>query len=1046
LTSISIPSSNHFSDPYCSGTSCEYLFNSGYWLFIDKVNSPFSRAGVYSYNNAALNNIRTVRYIAEAGLGVYSRDNTPTSYIIEKQPCAVSCNLCTGGPPPSLCTSCKTGGTLSNGVCSYSYTCTSPCSTCYGTSTSQCITCIAGYVYTGGLCQPCHSSCTSCSGTASNQCLTCQTGLTLSSGTCTLVCDSTCATCTGPAANQCSTCQSGWTLSAGTCSYTCDSTCATCTGPATNQCSTCATGWNLSAGTCSYTCDSTCATCMGPAANQCSTCQSGWILSAGTCSYTCDSTCVTCTGPAVNQCTTCQSGWTLASNSCSYVCHSTCDTCTGPAINQCSTCRTGWTFSAGTCTSTCDPSCASCSGPAPNECVSCQTGWTLSAGTCSYSCDSSCLTCIGPAISQCSSCKPTGTLSTGICTYPPAICQSPCETCDPSSPSACLSCIPLPSPLFLHIPTNTCSPCLTDSLFIDSTSACTSTPLVSPSTAVLYPVLTADTSNPYTQSPIEDDSTIELHFLVRLYPSQSQSITASILNSTSWNISATVFLIDSPTSPPSDTLGSAAVSNELSSHLSLYSDLVNGVIEIKVTIKDFYKDKQLKMNQYFRTQILIMPLGITVDSGNYQVLGVRRSFEYSTTGILKSTSDSDIAFSGATIVNVLTAGSLSGNQITSQSLFSVLSADPTGVLSSFTQSIRFVNRLLYLKFHFGTLLTHFLEECERGSGIPKVSQARERFTRSSFRYKLSSYSVDPSLAGFSVGWKTIIYCLSWLLHLTVLRIRALRMRLPIIGLYVVYFMPMFHLFALNLVMLDISFQPFRSFLHSRDIAQRALATIFIIMLSVDFMLLIHAVFKNDLWSLLLKIHFKNKEKIKLSPIEEGKPSLRKGSDNYPNSAKTNGREQHPPKEKLPAKKTILHTKENIDFNLTYNEIELAELRSLASVSLLTASAKSFENKLARAEHLLSLARTFLFNITLISNQVMASLPVIFLLAFEISLSVRGLVLYIRTRYINSIFVVALRQLQVWSQVIFILIVMWNQTAVGRTTENLVSPSKRPVFG
>jgi len=211
------------------------------------------------------------------------------------------------------------------------------------------------------------------------------------------------------------------------------------------------------------------------------------------------------------------------------------------------------------------------------------------------------------------------------------------------------------------------------------------------------------------------------------------------------------------------------------------------------------------------------------------------------------------------------------------------------------------------------------------------------------------------------------------------------------------------------------------------------------------MLLIHAVFKNDLWSLLLKIHFKNKEKIKLSPIEEGKPSLRKGSDNYPNSTKTNGREQHPPKEKLPAKKTILHTKENIDFNLTYNQIELAELRSLASVSLLTASAKSFENKLARAEHLLSLARTFLFNITLISNQVMASLPVIFLLAFEISLSVRGLVLYIRTRYINSIFVVALRQLQVWSQVIFILIVMWNQTAVGRTSEPSITKQKTCIW-
>lgn len=96
---------------------------------------------------------------------------------------------------------CFNGSTsLANSSFCNTFHCTSPCSTCYGNSSTQCLSCVSGYVFqgeclsscsnglysTGSRCEKCTYGCATC--TNSTYCLSCIVGFFMSSNLCVRLC------------------------------------------------------------------------------------------------------------------------------------------------------------------------------------------------------------------------------------------------------------------------------------------------------------------------------------------------------------------------------------------------------------------------------------------------------------------------------------------------------------------------------------------------------------------------------------------------------------------------------------------------------------------------------------------------------------------------------------------------------------------------------------------------------------------------------------------------------------------------------------------
>ena len=69
--------------------------------------------------------------------------------------------------------------------------CNTACSSCFGSSASQCYSCKPTYSLINGACTQCSTGCNTCNGTAANQCLTCSSGYWIRwDNTCITTCDS----------------------------------------------------------------------------------------------------------------------------------------------------------------------------------------------------------------------------------------------------------------------------------------------------------------------------------------------------------------------------------------------------------------------------------------------------------------------------------------------------------------------------------------------------------------------------------------------------------------------------------------------------------------------------------------------------------------------------------------------------------------------------------------------------------------------------------------------------------------------------------------
>lgn len=328
-----------------------------------------------------------------------------------------------------------------------SFTCLSPCATCYGDQVTclscqqtsgtlyllngKCITTIpSGYAYdkTTNTVVQCNQVCASCLSTNKDQCISCAGSFSYfipSAMTCVASCPTgsfadpvtkNCVTCNTP----CQTCLSATKCSS--CLAKSDSNLYYFYYPAENKClASCPdqiTVAMTSTNEC-IACDATCATCDKDIKN-CTSCPSSskQVLYQGKCidpslcpignigyngvCTTCDDSCSVC-GDTISTCSVCKAGFILSDSK----------TCIEPVTS----CPTGFYMSDNTC-NPCKSNCLKCAGE--DLCISCTSNMYLQGTACLTSCTN------GYFISD-----PTSNLCTA--------CDSSCLTCSQTS-TTCLSC------------------------------------------------------------------------------------------------------------------------------------------------------------------------------------------------------------------------------------------------------------------------------------------------------------------------------------------------------------------------------------------------------------------------------------------------------------------------------------------------------------------------------------------------------------------------------------------------------------------------------
>ncbi|EAR86150.2 leishmanolysin family protein (macronuclear) [Tetrahymena thermophila SB210] len=366
--------------------------------------------------------------------------------------CHSNCSTCTGSSP-SQCSSCNLGFELDGTTC-IEHICHESCGTCYGSQYDQCTSCQSGYTQKGSTCiSNCHSSCKTCSVFYdANSCTSCDDGFYFNNNQC-IQCPSQCATCetqnqNGTLIVQCIFCNYGYTMINDIC-LQCTYPCADCYDNQTS-CTECARSHILNVNVCEPTCDESCQTCskfVDP--NSCTSCYPGQYLETssqvdqGTC-IQCQSNCSTCRNG--QSCDSCISGYLLQSDGiCTPICDESCLTCSSPndrnsclscrapfvlQNKQCLQCGNGFYYDNGSCVS-CSQNCQSCQNKL--KCNVCLEGYNLDK----YfncvplnSCHQTCKNCVGDSYFQCTSCPQNRQLIKLDASLSFGICQCPENTTD----------------------------------------------------------------------------------------------------------------------------------------------------------------------------------------------------------------------------------------------------------------------------------------------------------------------------------------------------------------------------------------------------------------------------------------------------------------------------------------------------------------------------------------------------------------------------------------------------------------------------------------
>ena len=707
--------------------------------------------------------------------------------------CVTTANTCTACltnygffAATSTCATCTAGTFLNTTVAVPTCDpCTSPCATCSGTAT-QCSTCVAGYGYFAATqtCQQC-----TVAGTFLNA--------AVSPPTCD-ACSAPCGNCTDNP-TKCTTCQTGYGYNSATFA------CATCSTPGTYL------NLNKTVPTCD-TCDPNCATCS-VASTTCLTCPSSSHL------YPANSTCSPCT----------QAGWfaNLASTPVSTcdACAANCATCTTTA-STCTSCRTATdpylnqsSASCGPCTtagwfqdladpvlplcSLCDPNCATCSTTSTN-CTTCQADsyLNLSARVCSActadgwfqnlaapvptcdTCDPNCATCsvtstncttcpVGSYLNlsdhTCSPCTQAGWFANLASTPVPTCdrCHSNCANCSTTAAN-CTSC---PSGQAYQAANHTCFACVAQGFFLNTTvplptcdgcdancksclgspkncSACPAGLSLSPSHICERGISFTLVGGDYNlSSRPADKPDVLVAFAVQAAEVDVPDFTPAVYAQLTAQMKIDIGF---------EAVQSGAAETLL--HTKKFGYVIDNIYSMFIYVTGIPNEQ--KYNVRFSVG---SPQNITIN-GTYFML---QPFSYNATyatgfdpGELKSaaaTGQMASAFMGQVPIK---------SDASTEIIGMAASADPTGVITRFSQILKISSKLLYINIKYGRKLTAFLESTEAFAGSLKEPSTEPLVRKStgtaaaSRRRRSSSSSRRPNSTGRSPPTSCPLQCRS----------------------------------------------------------------------------------------------------------------------------------------------------------------------------------------------------------------------------------------------------------------------------------------------
>ncbi|ELP87958.1 protein serine/threonine kinase, putative [Entamoeba invadens IP1] len=374
--------------------------------------------------------------------------------------CSENCLSCT---TLDTCEMCKENHIFNAEKCVY---CDPTCGGNCDLTTSNCKSCLSGYVFTTPLSEKCEScssfdsNCLTCSPDFSRNCYICNSGFyPLISGKCTS-CDVSCNSAKCSQTNGiCSECAALYTkkesesVSCELCSSY-DPNCQSCSKTA-RKCETCNLGYYPATTSpfkckeCDISCSKKCSTTTG----YCTSCSDNYVLRLSD-SITCelcssfDTNCDRCATDFSRKCILCKEGYYIntATNRC-VPCESSCLKCS-KTDGICITCKSTYVpfeMPQKTCQSCTDfdSKCSKCADNSTRICTECSTGYYPSPPThkC-VTCHSTCSTDCDPMTGICKSCN-SGYVFTNPASLQCIACREfddHCSTCGTNGQRKCITC------------------------------------------------------------------------------------------------------------------------------------------------------------------------------------------------------------------------------------------------------------------------------------------------------------------------------------------------------------------------------------------------------------------------------------------------------------------------------------------------------------------------------------------------------------------------------------------------------------------------------
>ena len=276
-------------------------------------------------------------------------------------------------------------------------------------------------------------------------------------------------------------------------------------------------------------------------------------------------------------------------------------------------------------------------------------------------------------------------------------------------------------------------------------------------------------------------------------------------------------------------------------------------------------------------------------NGSYFVL---EPFNYSTE--YKFPSDIN-ALKGASEQGQLTANLMGTLPIKNQAAVDVttalISADPSGVSTRFSQVLKASSKMLYINVNYGRKLMAFLESTEVFANTLKDDQRTQVKQSTAYRARLSQKKILLKLASSSLGWKLWMYLASSVISLVTSAALAGRWNTSKWCLYVMYYQPKLHLIIYNIVFVDFYFYAPRTALHCTDLFERIVAIVCFQFLMLDLCRYLLLIWNDQVWRVIYR-RYKEVE----DELEKAVAALKVEKSTNPNNDSTFVKDLDPDKQ------------------------------------------------------------------------------------------------------------------------------------------------------